>query len=211
MASKTGPPTSQPPTSTRRPGFVVGDQMSALRSAPQSSTRRSPTWRKPRWSPERRSQVRRRRLVLVGIVVAVVILVTRSLGGSPKPVQVSAKRPAPTVPSTAATTLKRGRPLDIMRFSPGACMSLPPTLGDRHQTVFVDAGHGGIDPGAIGVTGPAKPFQEADLTLPVELDTMALLRGQGFTVVVSRTGDSSVARLGAGRRGRRRPDRARCA
>ena len=77
-------------------------------------------------------------------------------------------------------------------------MSLPPTSVDRHQTVFVDAGHGGIDPGAIGVTQSGQTLHEADLTLPVELDTMALLRTQGFTVVVSRTGASSVVRLGAG-------------
>ena len=84
-----------------------------------------------------------------------------------------------------------------MRFSPGACVSFPPTVGDRHQTVFVDAGHGGIDPGAIGVTRSGQTVKEADLTLPVELDTMALLRGQGFSVVVSRTGASSVVRLEA--------------
>jgi len=71
-------------------------------------------------------------------------------------------------------------------------------VGNRHQTVFVDAGHGGIDPGAIGATESGHTIQEADLTLPVELDTMAMLRGQGFTVVVSRTGASSVVRLGAG-------------
>jgi N-acetylmuramoyl-L-alanine amidase len=35
------------------------------------------------------------------------------------------------------------------------------------------------------------------VTLPIELDTMAILRGDGFRVVVSRTGSSSVARLGA--------------
>jgi N-acetylmuramoyl-L-alanine amidase len=76
-------------------------------------------------------------------------------------------------------------------------VSFPPTVGDRHQTVFVDAGHGGIDPGAIGPSASGQTVQEADLTLPVELDTMALLRTHGFTVVVSRTGPSSVVRLGA--------------
>jgi N-acetylmuramoyl-L-alanine amidase len=63
--------------------------------------------------------------------------------------------------------------------------------------VFIDAGHGGIDPGAIGTTGSGTTIHEADLTLPVVLDTVPLLRGQGFGVVVSRTGATSVARLTA--------------
>jgi N-acetylmuramoyl-L-alanine amidase len=86
--------------------------------------------------------------------------------------------------------------VDAARFAPGACVSFPPTAGDRHLTVFIDAGHGGVDPGAIGTTDTGQQVEEADLTLPLELDAMALLRQAGFTVVVSRTGAGSVARLG---------------
>jgi N-acetylmuramoyl-L-alanine amidase len=75
-------------------------------------------------------------------------------------------------------------------------MAFPPTAGDRHQTVFLDAGHGGLDPGATGTTQAGQTIYEADETLPVELDTMMVLRDQGFRVVVSRTGATSVARLG---------------
>ncbi|MGO8871999.1 MAG: N-acetylmuramoyl-L-alanine amidase [Acidimicrobiales bacterium] len=75
-------------------------------------------------------------------------------------------------------------------------MAYPPTSGNRHLTVFIDAGHGGIDPGSVGVTQSGATIDEADETLPVELDTMALLRAQGFRVVVSRTGNSTVVRLG---------------
>ena len=39
---------------------------------------------------------------------------------------------------------------------------------------------------------------EADQTLPVVLDTTAILRRAGFRVVVSRTGPTSVLRLGPG-------------
>jgi N-acetylmuramoyl-L-alanine amidase len=73
-----------------------------------------------------------------------------------------------------------------------------PTSGDRHETVFLDAGHGGIDPGATGTTQSGQSIEEADLTLPVELDAMALLRAKGFRVVVSRTRASTVARLRSG-------------
>ncbi len=99
---------------------------------------------------------------------------------------------APKTPhsATAAAT-----PVDAARFAKTACMAYPPTSGDRHRTVFLDAGHGGLDPGSVGETRAGKTIYEADETLPVELDAMTLLRGQGFRVVVSRTTNSSVARL----------------
>jgi len=74
----------------------------------------------------------------------------------------------------------------------------PPTSGTRHKTVFLDAGHGGIDPGGIGVTESDQTIYEADETLPVELDATQLLRANGFDVVDSRTRNSTVARIGPG-------------
>jgi hypothetical protein len=44
------------------------------------------------------------------------------------------------------------RAIDPRLFSPGACLEFPPTRGDRDQTVFLDAGHGGLDPGGVGST-----------------------------------------------------------
>ncbi len=76
-------------------------------------------------------------------------------------------------------------------------MAYEPTHGDRHLTVFLDAGHGGLDPGSVGQTEAGKSIYESDVTLPVELDATALLRAHGFRVVVSRTTNSSVARLTA--------------
>jgi N-acetylmuramoyl-L-alanine amidase len=66
------------------------------------------------------------------------------------------------------------------------------------RTVFLDAGHGGPDPGAIGVTHSGRTIEEARETLPVVLDTTALLRAAGYRVVDSRTRDSSVVRLRPG-------------
>jgi N-acetylmuramoyl-L-alanine amidase len=85
--------------------------------------------------------------------------------------------------------------VDPARFASTACMAYEPTHGDRHLTVFLDAGHGGLDPGSVGQTEAGRSIYEADETLPVELDAMALLRAKGFRVVVSRTTNSSVARL----------------
>jgi len=76
-------------------------------------------------------------------------------------------------------------------------MACPPTSGDRHETVFLDAGHGGIDPGAVGSTESGATVEESTINLPIELDTMALLRAQGYRVVVSRTQNTTVTKLTA--------------
>jgi N-acetylmuramoyl-L-alanine amidase len=101
----------------------------------------------------------------------------------------------------AATGVKTGRgtpgeeAVSRSEFAAGSCVAMAPTAGNRHLTVFLDAGHGGIDPGGVGTTESGTTITEADQTLPVELDAAGLLRAKGFRVVVSRTGDQTVARL----------------
>jgi len=88
-----------------------------------------------------------------------------------------------------------GQAIDPAIFSPGACVAFSPTHGDRHETVFLDAGHGGIDPGGVGTTANGTTVEESTVNLPIELDAMAILRAQGFRVVVSRTENTSVTKL----------------
>ena len=109
---------------------------------------------------------------------------------TPRP---SVAQPSHVVPSSGASTA--GGPVDRSAFSRGACVAFSPASSGRPRTVFLDAGHGGRDPGAVGSNRSGQTIHEADATLPVELDTMALLRAKGFRVVVSRTRDSSVVRL----------------
>jgi N-acetylmuramoyl-L-alanine amidase len=101
-------------------------------------------------------------------------------------------------PLSTASAASGGEALDPSVFATGSCIAYPPTAGDQGTTVFLDAGHGGIDPGGVGVTQSGTTIYEADETLPVELQVMALLRAKGFRVVVSRTGASTVLRLGPG-------------
>jgi N-acetylmuramoyl-L-alanine amidase len=147
--------------------------------------------------------IRRRRLVAVltaaAVIVGVVLVIRTATTRLGRPDHdVGRNRPALNgvvkVPAGAAG----GRPVDASAFAAGACVLYPPTAGDRHLTVFLDAGHGGIDPGAIGTTAAGRTIEEANLTLAVEMGTARILRGEGFSVVVSRTGDTSVARLGSG-------------
>jgi N-acetylmuramoyl-L-alanine amidase len=127
----------------------------------------------------------RHAFVFVLAVVALVVQSSGATGASGASFRTASAR------RLAAT----GRAVDAAYFEPGACVEYLPTSGDRHLTVFLDAGHGGIDPGAIGTTTAGRTIYEADETLPAELATMELLRAQGFRVVVSRTRSSPVVRL----------------
>ncbi len=132
----------------------------------------------------------RRRGVLVATATAVAAAVTLLGHWSPA---LGAARHAAT-----ARRVANGHAIDAKYFEPGACVEYAPTSGDRKLTVFLDAGHGGIDPGGVGQTETGQTIYEADETLPVELDTMQLLRAEGFTVVVSRTKAETVIRPQSG-------------
>src|ERR1039458_2426908 len=94
---------------------------------------------------------RRHALALVVTAVAAVALVTQSSCASGATLRASSARPLAT-----------GRAIDAKYFEPGACVEYPPTSGDRHLTVFLDAGHGGIDPGGVGETQSGQTVEEAD-------------------------------------------------
>jgi N-acetylmuramoyl-L-alanine amidase len=117
----------------------------------------------------------------------------------------SPRSPAsPPVVSSASTPTRAGDqeslsgPIAGSRFAAGACVAFPPTGTDRHETVFLDAGHGGPDPGTIGVTQAGHAVDEAALTLSTALAAVPLLQARGYRVVTSRTGNSAVAVLGEG-------------
>jgi N-acetylmuramoyl-L-alanine amidase len=103
--------------------------------------------------------------------------------------------PPTAAESSAGAGGTSGQAIDPALFSRGACMAFGPTSGDRHETVFLDAGHGGIDPGAVGTTQGGAMVEESTVNLAIELDTMKLLRARGYRVVVSRTENTSVTRL----------------
>jgi N-acetylmuramoyl-L-alanine amidase len=140
-------------------------------------------------------------VLIIGVAVA-----HRASAPPPRSARVGGTVPAvnshPTVAGTNAIDQGLGTgtgvAVDPAYFSPGACVAFSPVAGNRHLTVFLDAGHGGLDPGAVGITSTGKVIDEADQTLPVVLDTTAILRRAGFRVVVSRTGPTAVLRLGPG-------------
>ncbi|GDY29125.1 N-acetylmuramoyl-L-alanine amidase family protein [Gandjariella thermophila] len=117
--------------------------------------------------------------------------------GHPPPARPATSPPQPRMETPQVAAVEPA-PLDSPGFAPGACMALGPLRGNRHRTVFLDAGHGGPDPGAVGSTAAGGPVAEKDATLPVALRAARLLREAGYRVVLSRTQDGPVAHLPGG-------------
>lgn len=71
-------------------------------------------------------------------------------------------------------------------------VAAPPPSADAvsGRTVAIDAGHGGPDPGAIGVTGT----QEKDITLAIALKLQQVLHRSAVYTVMTRTGDHDLVR-----------------
>ena len=63
-----------------------------------------------------------------------------------------------------------------------------PTVTRGRYTIVIDPGHGGPDPGAVGIGG----LRETDVVLDVSLQVAALLRARGVDVLLTRTGDVDV-------------------
>jgi len=54
-------------------------------------------------------------------------------------------------------------PIPLSGAESGACMSYPATNGRSSKTVFIDAGHGGIDPGVVGSAGARQVLEKMAL------------------------------------------------
>ena len=65
---------------------------------------------------------------------------------------------------------------------------LTPLPSDRPR-VIIDPGHGGEDPGTIGIDG----FREKDLVLPISLDVAEILRKQEIEVIMTRDTDNFIS------------------
>ena len=78
-----------------------------------------------------------------------------------------------------------------------ACVSFAPTHGHVDRMIFIDAGHGGLDPGVVGTTASGRTVLEKDATLAVAWLFERLLRADGYGVVMARTKDTTVLKLSA--------------
>ncbi len=93
-------------------------------------------------------------------------------GAAPRPVVAEARQPSNTATprTTMPTTFPAGRPVN------------------RQVLVMLDPGHGGKDPGAIGVGG----LREVDVILPIAKRVSRILESQGIRTKLTRDGDYFV-------------------
>jgi N-acetylmuramoyl-L-alanine amidase len=75
-------------------------------------------------------------------------------------------------------------------------MSFTPGGGQYGKTVFIDPGHGGLDPGVVGAAGQRQVLEKS-AALSVGTRLGDLLGADGYRVVLARTTDSSVTKLSA--------------
>ncbi|MEB3355482.1 MAG: N-acetylmuramoyl-L-alanine amidase [Synechococcales bacterium] len=71
--------------------------------------------------------------------------------------------------------------------TPGATVPLP-SVQNGQVVVVIDPGHGGRDPGAVGIGG----LQEKNVVLPISLEVAQILQQQGIYVVMTRTTDRAI-------------------
>ena len=145
------------------------------------------------------------------LVFAATAVLAAGCGTGSRPAPRTPSAPAvviPSMPQTTATPIAVSSPsrapsprssaVDPGSFAAGACVEFPPSPPQRATTVFLDAGHGGPDPGGSGTTTAGRRVQEKTLDLAVVLETATRLQAAGFAVVVSRVTDTSVAPIGPG-------------
>jgi N-acetylmuramoyl-L-alanine amidase len=76
----------------------------------------------------------------------------------------------------------------LRRPTIGSDWSMLSARNDGRMVVVIDAGHGGRDPGAIGIGG----LREVDVITPIALQVARQLEQQGIQVILTRRGDYFV-------------------
>lgn len=69
---------------------------------------------------------------------------------------------------------------------------IPPVPASDRPRIIIDPGHGGDDPGTIGIGG----IREKDIILPISLDVAEILRKQDIEVIMTRDSDYFVSLQG---------------
>src|SRR5437588_5754370 len=139
--------------------------------------------------------VQRRRLLLAGFVAILLVAWAVNAIGGTGPRRASTARASGTPGVTVAPLPPSAEQLTApgFTFSPDACVAFPPTsAGPAKGTVFLDAGHGGVDPGAGGRTSAGRRVQAKTATLAVVAAATQQVRRAGYRVGVSRWSDTTV-------------------
>jgi N-acetylmuramoyl-L-alanine amidase len=96
------------------------------------------------------------------------------------------------IPRLPQRTTNNPRPTTPRPTNPPTTQRPSPHISNSRVVVVVDPGHGGKDPGAIGIGG----LQEVDVVLPISLRVAEILRQNGVQVVMTRRSDYFVSLAG---------------
>ena len=115
-----------------------------------------------------------------------------------EPPPLAAAPAAPAAPATTqAPTAQAPRPTNptppptrsVTPSTPSPALpTVPTTVPNGRVVVTIDPGHGGRDPGAVGIGG----LQEKQVIFPISLRVAELLESQGVVVVMTRREDVAV-------------------
>ncbi len=108
-----------------------------------------------------------------------------------KPTVAPTSKPAVTQ-SPSATTTPKPTPKPTPRPAPVTVKKtglVQATAEDKSKIIMLDAGHGGSDPGATRVLNGQEIYEKV-LTLSVAKKVKAILESYGYTVMMTRTGDT---------------------
>ncbi len=126
------------------------------------------------------------------------VLVSQDPITRPTPTPTPTPAPAPPRPTPApapAPVPPRPAPAPPPQPAPPPVVTPPPTTPPRvpnsRIVVAIDPGHGGIDPGAVGIGG----LRETNVVMPISLEVAALLEQQGIQVVLTRRDESRTVDL----------------
>lgn len=118
--------------------------------------------------------------------------IVRAVGNAPVLPSPTTGGAAKLSPAPVASPGAAGPAAQLPAPAAGTCVHFPASGSPAGESVFVDAGHGGPDPGVVGEVGKTL-VMEKTVALAVAERLTPLLQSDGYQVVMSRTGDSSVA------------------
>lgn len=151
-----------------------------------------------------------RKLSIVVVVLALVPAawwaVAKSGGGPAGALDSASPSPSPLRPSIAASgrssatsSVSPSAPAaPAFAFADGACVSFSARIPRERGVVFLDAGHGGIEPGAAAKASDGRTVQEKDATLAIVHEATRAFLDEGYRVVVSRWTDTTIIVPGVG-------------
>src|SRR2546426_843199 len=113
------------------------------------------------WYGQAMSSKRRRRLVFIA-AIAILPVALWALARIVGPADSQADQSSPSPAVTGAISPSASPNVFV---SQDACVTLPPSNGKIRGIVFLDAGHGGVDPGTRGRTSGGVLVHEKDVAL----------------------------------------------